>query len=139
MVDQQAAELSQPGAGAFDDRVAESITTRKLEDWIDEMAGEREWTGGTWNRFKSTLSTVFREGKRACKVKVNPVRPIRRSKEPKGQVRFLCYEEEAKLRKATAATLPSRINAEGESAFAQLDGAVHTGMRKSEQFAATWG
>jgi hypothetical protein len=44
---------------AFRDRVAESITTRELQDWIDEMAEEREWTGGTRNRFKSTLSTVF--------------------------------------------------------------------------------
>jgi site-specific recombinase XerD len=123
---------------AFRDRVAESITTRELQDWIDEIAEEREWTGGTRNRFKSTLSTVFREGMRAGKVKVNPARLIRRSKESLGRVRFLSYEEEAKLRKAIAATLPGRIKDEGESAFAQLDVALHTGMRKSEQFTATW-
>jgi site-specific recombinase XerD len=122
----------------FRDRVAESITTRELQDWIDEMGEEREWTGGTRNRFKSTLSTVFREGMRAGKVKVNPARLIRRSKESLGRVRFLSYEEEAELRKAIAATLPGRIKDEGESAFAQLDVALHTGMRKSEQFTATW-
>ncbi len=122
----------------FGDRVAESITTRELQEWIDEMAEERDWTGGTRNRFKSTLSTVFREGMRAGKVKVNPARLIRRSKESLGRVRFLSYEEEAKLRKAIAATLPGRIKDEGESAFAQLDVALHTGMRKSEQFIATW-
>jgi site-specific recombinase XerD len=123
---------------SFGDRVAGSITTRELQDWIDEMSEEREWTAGTRNRFKSTLSTVFREGMRAGKIQVNPARLIRRSKEPLGRVRFLSFEEEAKLRKAIAATLPGRIKDEGESAFAQLDVALHTGMRKSEQFTATW-
>jgi site-specific recombinase XerD len=41
----------------FGDQMAESITTRELQDWVDEMAEQREWTGGTRNRFKSTLST----------------------------------------------------------------------------------
>jgi hypothetical protein len=115
----------------FGDRGAESITTRELQDWIDEMAEGREWTGGTQNRFKSSLSAVFREGMRAGKVNGNPARLIRRSKEPLGRVRFLSHEEEAKLRKAIAATLPGRIKDQGESAFAQLDVALHTGMRKS--------
>jgi site-specific recombinase XerD len=122
----------------FGDRVAESITTAELQAWVDEMAEEREWTGGTQNRFKSTLSTVFREGMQAGKVTVNPARLIRRAKESLGRVRFLSYEEEAKLREAIAATLPGRIKDEGESAFAQLDIALHTGMRKSEQFTVTW-
>lgn len=131
----QRVELALP---EFGNRIAESITTRELQDWLDEMAEEREWTGGTQNRFKSSLSTVFREGMRAGKVSINPARLIRRSKESLGRVRFLSYEEEAKLRKAIAATLPGRIKDEGESAFAQLDVALHTGMRKSEQFTATW-
>lgn len=122
----------------FGNRVAESITTRELQDWLDSMAEEREWAGGTQNRFKSSLSTVFREGMRAGKVSINPARLIRRSKESLGRVRFLSYEEEAKLRNAIAAILPGRIMDEGESAFAQLDIALHTGMRKSEQFTATW-
>ncbi len=131
----QRVELALP---AFGDRIAESITTRELQDWVDEMAEGREWTGGTQNRFKSSLSTVFREGMRAGKVSVNPARLIRRSKESLGRVRFLSYEEEAKLRKMIALNLPGRINDEGKSAFAQLDVALHTGMRKSEQFTATW-
>ena len=131
----QRVELALP---EFGNRIAESITTRELQDWLDEMAEEREWAGGTQNRFKSSLSTVFREGMRAGKVSINPARLIRRSKESLGRVRFLSYEEEAKLRKAIAVTLPGRIKDEGESAFAQLDVALHTGMRKSEQFTATW-
>lgn len=131
----QRVELALP---EFGNRIAESITTRELQDWLDEMAEEREWTGGTQNRFKSSLSTVFREGMRAGKVSINPATLIRRSKESLGRVRFLSYEEEAKLRRAIAATLPGRIKDEGESAFAQLDVALHTGMRKSEQFTATW-
>lgn len=122
----------------FGDRVAESITTRELQDWMDKVAEERGWTGGTRNRVKSSLSTVFREAMRAGKVSGNPARLIRRSKEPMGRLRFLSEDEEAALRKAIAAALPGRIRDEGESAFAQLDIALHTGMRRSEQFTATW-
>ena len=68
----------------------------------------------------------------------NPARLIRRSKEPLGRVRFLSPEEEVALRAAIAATLPGRTDDEGESALARLDIALHTGMRKSEQFTATW-
>jgi site-specific recombinase XerD len=75
---------------------------------------------------------------RAGKVSVNPARLIRRAKESLGRVRFLSYDEEAMLRKAIVANLPGRIKDDGESAFAQLDIALHTGMRKSEQFTATW-
>jgi site-specific recombinase XerD len=131
----QRVELALP---VFGNRIAESITTREFQDWVDEKAEEREWTGGTQNRFKSSLSTVFREGMRAGKVSVNPARLIRRAKESLGRVRFLSYDEEAMLRKAIAANLPGRIKGDGESAFAQLDIALHTGMRKSEQFTATW-
>lgn len=131
----QRVELALP---AFGDRVAETITTGELQDWMDETAEEREWTGGTRNRVKSSLSTVFREAMRAGKVSVNPARLLRRAKEPMGRVRFLTDDEEARLRKAIAATLPGRIKDDGESAFAQLDIALHTGMRKSEQFTATW-
>lgn len=131
----QRVELALP---AFGDRAAGSITTGELQEWMDEMAEEREWTGGTRNRVKSSLSTVFREAMRAGKVAVNPARLLRRVKEPMGRVRFLSDDEEARLREAIAATLPGRIKDEGESAFAQLDIALHTGMRKSEQFTATW-
>jgi site-specific recombinase XerD len=131
----QRVELALP---VFGDRIAESITTREFQDWIDEMAEEREWTGGTQNRFKSCLSTVFREGMRAGKISVNPARLIRRAKESLGRVRFLSWEEEDRLRKAIVAVLPGRIKDEGASALAQLDIALNTGMRKSEQFTATW-
>lgn len=131
----QRVELALP---AFGDRAAGSITTGELQEWMDKMAVEREWTGGTRNRVKSSLSTVFREAMRAGKVSANPARLIRRVKEPMGRVRFLSDDEEAKLRKAIALTLPGRIKDDGESAFAQLDIALHTGMRKSEQFTATW-
>ena len=123
---------------AFGLRAAESITTGELQDWIDRTSKERDWTPGTENRFRSTLSTIFREGMRAAKVTGNPARLVRRSREPMGRVRFLSFEEEAELRKAIAATLPGRVKDQGESALAQLDIALHTGMRKSEQFTATW-
>jgi site-specific recombinase XerD len=122
----------------FGDRVADSITTSELQTWVDEMAEEREWAGGTQNRFKSTLSTVYREGMRAAKCTTNPARLIRRCKESLGRVRFLSYEEEAALRKAIATWTNGQIRDDGISCFPQLDVALHTGMRKSEQFTTTW-
>jgi integrase len=54
------------------------------------------------------------------------------------RVRFLSYDEEANFRKAIAEDLPGRIKDDSESAFSQLDLALHTGMRRSERFTATW-
>ena len=129
----------------FKDRVADSITPIELQEWMDDTAEEREWSGGTRNRVKSSLSTVFREAMRAGKVTTNPVRLVRRFKESLGRVRFLSDEEEAAIRQAAVAPISGRtkrsaeyLEKHGHSSLYQLDLALHAGMRKSEQFTTTW-
>ncbi|MGB6687252.1 MAG: site-specific integrase [Terracidiphilus sp.] len=104
---------------------------------MDETGKEREWEHGTSNRYKSSLSTVYREAIRAGKVSDNPVKLVRRYKEPLGRVRFLDEPEETQLRQIIKAPLRGRINDDGISALAQFDVALNTGMRRSEQFSVT--
>ena len=118
----------------FGDRAAASITTAELQEWMDNMTEEREWSAGTQNRYKSSISSCFREAMRAGKVTENPMRLVRRSKEPMGRVRYLTAEEEVRLRAAIKADLPGRIKSDGQNCFDQLDIALYTGMRKTEQF-----
>jgi site-specific recombinase XerD len=60
---------------------------------------------------------------------VNPARLVPQRKEPAGKLRYLTDEEEVRLRLA----LKSR-----PYSIPQLDIALHTGMRKSEQFSVIW-
>lgn len=122
---------------AFGNRPACSITTSELQRWMDRMSEERSWTPGTRNRVRSSLSTVWREAQRAGKVRENPARLIRRAKEGLGRVRFLSAGEEAKLKEATLRVISGRLRS-GELCILQLDVALHTGMRRGEQFSATW-
>jgi integrase len=121
----------------FGERLAASITPAELQRWMDITAQERNWTPGTCNRVKSALSMTFREAQRAGKVRSNPAQLIRRHKEPLGRVRFLSNEEEAKLREAVCRVIKGRLR-NGMLCLYQLDVALNTGMRRGEQFSATW-
>ncbi len=102
--------------------------------WMDEEAEEREWSSATQNRYKSSISSCFREAMRAEKVTRNPMLLVRRNKEPMGRVRNLTDQEEADLRKAIKAKLRGRIMSGAQTSLDQLDIALYTGMRKGEQF-----
>lgn len=123
---------------AFGNRPAHSITTGELQRWMDKMAAERDWTPGTRNRVRSSLSTVWREAQRSGKVRDNPARLLRRAKEGLGRVRFLSEGEELALRGAILRKVRGRADEGGEFSLLQLDVALHTGMRRGEQFTATW-
>lgn len=113
----------------FGHRVAESITPAEISDWFVAMTVERDWTPATINRYRAAMSKVFKSGIQNRKVNNNPARLVPQRKEPAGKIRFLTDDEEVRLRKALA-TRPMCIP--------QLDVALHTGMRKSEQFSVTW-
>jgi integrase len=110
----------------FGDRIAETITGKELQAWMDKTAAERKWSGGTRNAIRASLGTVFREGMRSEKVSSNPVKLTRRAKESVGRLRFVYEEEEARMR--------PHFHPYGAW---QYDVAVHTGMRRSEQFTVT--
>ena len=75
------------------------------------------------------LSLIYRLGMEHKKVSSNPARLLKRLKESDGRVRFLNQhvpDEEARLRKVIAAKFPEHLP--------ELDIAVNTGMRRSEQY-----
>jgi site-specific recombinase XerD len=113
----------------FGHRVAESITPADIGDWFAAMTDEREWTPATVNRYRAAMSKAFKLGIQNRKVNNNPARLVPQRKESAGKIRFLTGDEETRLRKA----LKSR-----PLCVPQLDLALHTGMRKSEQFSITW-
>ncbi|HEY1161179.1 MAG TPA: site-specific integrase [Terracidiphilus sp.] len=121
----------------FGHRAADSITTDELQKWMDEEAEEREWSAATQNRYKSSISSCFREAMRAGKVSRNPMLLVRRHTEPMGRVRYLTEDEEQRLKAAIKADLPGRIKSDGQNCLDQLDIALYAGMRKTEQFTVT--
>ena len=64
------------------------------------------------------------------KLSLNPVRHVKRRKENNEPVRFLAAEEEIKLRAKICELYPKHE--------AEFDLALHTGMRRSEQYRLRW-
>src|SRR5215467_1227472 len=84
----------------------------------------------TVNRYRTLLSLVFSLAVRNGKLVSNPVRLVKRRKENNERVRFLELEEETSLRGKIRECYP-----EHESEF---DLALHTGMRRGEQYRLRW-
>jgi site-specific recombinase XerD len=109
----------------FGGRQAGTITTADVAAWFAEM----EFTPATQNRYRAAMSKAFKLAIQDGKVSLNPVRLVPQKKESVGRLRYLTDEEEVRLRKAIAGkpyTIP------------QLDIALHTGMRMTEQFTVTF-
>jgi integrase len=111
------------------DRAADSITPKDLADSLEDMAEEFEWSDATFNRYKAAISKAYKIGIANGRVATNPARLVPQKKESRGRVRFLSDDEESRIRK----TLVSRPHC-----IYQLDLALHSGMRKGEQFTAEW-
>jgi integrase len=73
---------------------------------------------------------VFRQGIKNRKVTVNPAREIERRKENNARDRYLLRNEEAALRNAISVACPEHLP--------ELDIALHTGMRRGEQYNCDW-
>ena|ERR1700675_1286579 len=87
-------------------------------------------SGSTVNRYRTLVSSIFSHGMAIEWVPSNPVARVKRLKENPGRLRFLDEEEEISLRKIIRLDCPDR---EWE-----LDLALSTGMRRSEQFGLKW-
>lgn len=106
----------------FGHRLVSSLRPVEIKEWLLAQA----WGPGTRNRVKAAMSKAFKLGVENQKCTVNPARLVPQFTEPVGRLRFLADDEEARLR---AVLQPYQI--------AQLDVALHTGMRKGEQFPIT--
>jgi integrase len=109
------------------DRAAEAVTPQEIERWLSDKTTLKP---ATLNRYRALLSLVYRLGTQNGKVKVNPARLVRQRKENNGRVRFLSTEEEQALRKVMFEKYLKDLP--------QLDLALHTGLRLSEQYGLTW-
>ena len=115
-----------------------------IED-LRRWFSEQKWKNATCNRYKSTLSLVYRLGMENGKAKSNSARLLKRKREDNGRVRFLGQhspadvaigylephgDEESRLRAVIATKFPSHMP--------EFEIALHTGMRPSEQYGLTW-
>lgn len=114
-------------ASEFGKMQAEDITPQLIDAWI---TAQEKWTPATKNRYRATISLVYRQGMRNNRVSVNPAWLVAPRPENNGRVRYLQADEELKLRRAMARYYPTQVPAQ--------DIAMNTGMRKSEQFSLTW-
>jgi site-specific recombinase XerD len=112
--------------GWFREYPAEGITAHDIERRLDQQ----DWSPATCNRHRALLSLTYRLAIRNGKVKENPARQVRHRLENNARIRFLSPEEETTLRTAIEAACPERI--------AELELALHTGMRMSEQYRLRW-
>jgi len=110
----------------FSDRAAESLTPPEIEAWFQS----ENWSAGTWNRYRSLLSLIYRLAIRAGKLKENPAPLVRHKTESSGRLRFLSPEEDSKLRTAILQLFPEHLP--------EFELALHTGLRRSEQYLACW-
>jgi hypothetical protein len=112
----------------FASRAADSITAGQIQDMLDALTTEKEWSPSTRNHHHNLFSLAFRLGIMHDKVKENPARGVRRKPENNSRVRFLTPEEEKKLRKAI------QSNAEWAEHEPEFDLAMHTGLRRSSMY-----
>jgi len=84
----------------------------------------------TLNRFRAAVSAIFTLAQRDGKVLTNPARLVHLERENNARVRFLTDDEEMRVRQVIREVAPAR-----EPDF---DLALHTGLRKAEQYSLRW-
>lgn len=110
----------------FDDRVADSIKPEDIDAWLTKNTS----TPATSNRYRALFSLVFREALINGKVTSNPARLVKQKHEENAVIRWLTAEEEKALRAA--------ISEHHAKHLPEIDIALGTGMRLSEQYGLTW-
>lgn len=113
-------------AKEFGSRAANAITPQEIERWLTSNG----WSAGTINRFRSTISLIFRLGIASRKIEQNPIRQVKHRREDNGRTRYLTVDEETRLRAVVASRYPQHMP--------ELDIALNTGLRRGEQYSLTW-
>ena len=110
----------------FGPQPAEFVTPQEIESRFEQ----RTWAPATCNRYRALLSFTFRIAIRNGKLTENPIRKLARRRENNGRVRFLDVDDEAVLRAKIRELYPEHET--------ELDLALHTGMRRNEQYLLRW-
>ncbi len=109
------------------DSALDTFTPGKIEHDLSECAEQEQWTPATFNRYRALASAVFSLPIRNAKATVNPIRGTKHRIENNARVRYLSDEEEARLFAYLRKNWPDRE--------AEILVALHSGMRRSEQYA----
>ncbi|MGC1629554.1 MAG: site-specific integrase, partial [Candidatus Acidiferrales bacterium] len=110
----------------FREYPAEGITAQDIERRFEK----EKWSPATANRYRALLSLTYRLAIRNGKVTENPARLVLHRLEDNARIRFLSAEEETRLRTVIAASCPEHL--------AELELALNTGVRLSEQYTIRW-
>jgi site-specific recombinase XerD len=103
------------------------IMPEKIEQTLEALK-ESGLTPSTLNRYRTFMSSVFSYALKIGLVSANPVSRVGRYKENDSRLRWLRPEEEARIRKEFVA----------DSHEWEFDLALHTGIRRGEQFWLRW-
>jgi len=110
----------------FGPRPADALTQQEFSAFLES----RSKSPATFNRYRATLSMIYREAIRNGWTERNPARLMKSKTEPDGRIRYLLDDEEIKLRKVIAADYKQFLS--------EFEVALYTGIRKHEQFACEW-
>lgn len=110
----------------FGKRDASTVTPSEIDSKLSGLG----LSPATMNRYRSLLSLVYRLGIERGKVTANPVKLTRARRENNSKLRWLSEVEERDLRRVIRKHYPERMP--------ELDIALHTGLRLSEQYNLTW-
>lgn len=116
---------------------ADKLTPDRIEA---TLAGLRARVStSTTNRYRSLISSIYAFALRSGRMAVNPVSRVKRYKENDSRLRWLKDDEELKLRfELNDADDEHPRSTESIAHEAELDLALHTGMRRGEQFMLEW-
>lgn len=126
----------------FDNVPAEEIKPGEIDAWLESHS---EWSTASRDRYLALMKLVYRLAEYDGKIEKNPLRKVRQKKENNARDRYLnqhepaetgvdwlkdCTTEESRLRAVIAHDYPEHM--------AEYVIALETGMRRSEQYGATW-
>jgi integrase len=116
--------------GRLYERIGQIRYDRFTKERIDAVLGELKAAGrkdSTCNRYRSFISSVYTHAIDTGRMATNPCAKVKRFPEKIGRTRFLSDEEEKRLKR--------ELTDEQE---AEVLLAMHTGMRRGEQWGLKW-
>lgn len=126
----------------FGDCVAEEITPERIKARLDSATDRRcrakdgeaftpkKLSVATKNRYIALLKLTFRLAEESRKIAFNPARLMHQKKENNARIRWLRDKEEGALREVIQRDYPEHMP--------EFEIALHTGMRRSEQYRMEW-
>ena len=105
---------------------ADRLTPNRIEETLAHF--RRSVSSSTANRYRSLLSSIYAFAVRSGRMAANPVKQVKRYRENESRVRWLRPEEEIAIRGVLQSVVHEM----------EFDLALHTGMRRGEQFGLLW-